>query len=196
VEEEKEELKKVKKALSDMLKLARNVVLECAFLLQLNCNIPKPIYNEDGTLNAGESPFLVTRDIANRQILVVSKVIMKKGVAGLTNIGSAGAVQSTQAGLNVSQHLNPGAFNDESVFVATEAPQLYQMTRAAVESGKVNENYVKTKIDSMCGCPKKEKMAFYQKEQDETIGKFLYSMSKMLVHNCDQCKEPLFKHLI
>ena len=26
---------------------------------------------------------------------------------------------------------------------------------------KVNENYVKTKIDSMCGCPKKEKMQFY-----------------------------------
>jgi hypothetical protein len=58
------------------------------------------------------------------------------------------------------------------------------MARAA-ETGKVNENYVKTKIDSMCGCPKKEKMTFYLKEQDETIGKFLYNMSKMLINNCD-----------
>lgn len=48
----------------------------------------------------------------------------------------------------------------------------------------------------MCGCPKKEKMTFYQKDQDETIGKFLYNMSKMLINNCEQCKEPLFKHLI
>lgn len=34
------------------------------------------------------------------------------------------------------------------------------MARAA-DKEKVNENFVKTKIDSMCGCPKKEKMTFY-----------------------------------
>lgn len=30
----------------------------------------------------------------------------------------------------------------------------------------------------MCGCPKKEKMTFYTKDTDETIGKFLYKMAK------------------
>lgn len=64
--EEIDELKKVKQALREMLKLARNVVLEKAFLLQLNCNIPKPVYSEDGSLNVLESPFLVTRNIPNR----------------------------------------------------------------------------------------------------------------------------------
>lgn len=75
-------------------------------------------------------------------------------------------------------------------------PNVYAMSRGAPNAGKVNENDVKTKIDSMCGCPKKEKMTFYQKEQDETVGKFLYSLSKMLINNCEQCKEPLIKHLI
>jgi hypothetical protein len=65
----------------------------------------------------------------------------------------------------------------------------------AADKEKVNENYVKTKIDSMCGCPKKEKMTFYGKDQDETIGKFLYRMSKMFSSQCDQCKELMFKHL-
>lgn len=66
MQDEIDELKKVKQALREMLKLARNVVLERAFLLQLNCHIPKPVYNEDGSLNVGESPFLVTRNIPNR----------------------------------------------------------------------------------------------------------------------------------
>lgn len=86
-----------------MLKLARNVVLERAFLLQLNCLIPKPLFNEDGTLNAQESPFLVTRNITNRQTLVVSKVIMKKGIAGLSNMGGSAPITTTgNNNLNVS----------------------------------------------------------------------------------------------
>jgi hypothetical protein len=60
---ELEELKKVKQALREMLKLARNVILEKAFLLQLGCNIPKPVYDEKGQLNADESPFLINRNI-------------------------------------------------------------------------------------------------------------------------------------
>lgn len=190
MQEELDELKKVKQALREMLKLARNVVLERAFLLQLNCNIPKPVYNEDGSLNAHESPFLVTRNIPNRQTFVVSKVIMKKGVAGLS-AGPSNPVMTTNPNLNVSQNINPSAFvnNDESAFhqplTDTVSPNVLQMTRTVTDTGKVNENYVKTKIDSMCGCPKKEKMTFYQKEQDETVGKFLYSLSKMLINNCE-----------
>ncbi len=70
------------------------------------------------------------------------------------------------------------------------------MARAAADKDKVNENYVKTKIDSMCGCPKKEKFTFYVKEQDETIGKFLFKMSKQFSMQCDQCKEPMYKHFV
>ena len=77
---ELDELKKVKQALREMLKLARNVILERAFLLQLNCSIPKPIYDEKGMLNVSESPFLITKNIQNRQTLVMSVVTMKKGV--------------------------------------------------------------------------------------------------------------------
>jgi hypothetical protein len=60
---ENEELKKVKTALREMLKLARNVVLERAFLFQLNCAIPKPVFDDKGLLVVAESPFLVTRNI-------------------------------------------------------------------------------------------------------------------------------------
>jgi hypothetical protein len=75
-----DELKRVKQALREMLKLARNVILERAFLLQLNCQIPKPVYDDKGTLVASESPFLITKNIMNRQTLVMSTVNMKKGV--------------------------------------------------------------------------------------------------------------------
>lgn len=34
-------------------------------------------------------------------------------------------------------------------------------------NSKVNENYVKTKIDSMCGCPKKKKR--WNSTQDKTM---------------------------
>lgn len=61
-----DELKKVKQALREMLKLARNVVLERAFLSQLNCSIPKPHYDEKGQMVVADSPFLVTRNIQNR----------------------------------------------------------------------------------------------------------------------------------
>ena len=34
-----------------------------------------------------------------------------------------------------------------------------------VDENKVDENYVKRKIDSMCGCPQKEKNTFYVKDK-------------------------------
>ena len=80
---EEKELQDVKLALREMLKLARNVVLERAFLDQINCHIPRPIYDERGILNSFVSPFLITKNIKNRSILVLNKVIMKKGVANL-----------------------------------------------------------------------------------------------------------------
>lgn len=77
---EKEELKNVKEGLKEMLKLARNIVLERSFLYQMNCKIPNP-FTEAGLINAAESPFLITKNIENRSSLVVNKVIMKKGNA-------------------------------------------------------------------------------------------------------------------
>ena len=61
---------------------------------------------------------------------------------------------------------------------------------------KVNENYVKTKIDSMCGCPKKEKMQFYQKTNDETLGNMLRKLCKHANNPCEYCKEPMYRHFI
>lgn len=64
----------------EMLKLARNIVLERSFLYQMNCKVPYP-FTESGLINAAESPFLITKNIENRSSLVVNKVIMKKGNA-------------------------------------------------------------------------------------------------------------------
>lgn len=60
-----------------MMQLARNVVLERSFLMDLNTQIPRALL-DDESVNVAESPFLITRNIANRQTLVLSKVIMKK----------------------------------------------------------------------------------------------------------------------
>lgn len=46
----------------------------------MNCKIPYP-FNEKGIINAAESPFLISKNIKNRQTIVLNKVIMKKGVA-------------------------------------------------------------------------------------------------------------------
>ena len=59
----------------------------------------------------------------------------------------------------------------------------------------MNENYVKTKIDSMCGCPTKEKMTFY-KENDDTLGNMLRKLCLKATSACEFCKEPMFKHFI
>ena len=86
---EEKELQDVKTALREMLKLARNVVLERAFLDQINSQIPKPINDERGNLLPVNSPFLITKNIKNRSILVLNKVIMKKGVANNNQQGIA-----------------------------------------------------------------------------------------------------------
>ena len=65
---------------------------------------------------------------------------------------------------------------------------------------KVDENFVKRKIDSMCGCPTKEKNTFYTKDEKEnecTFGRFLFYIAKMYVQsNCDHCREPMTRHFI
>lgn len=66
---------------------------------------------------------------------------------------------------------------------------------------KINENFVKTKIDSMCGCPIKEKITFYkendeEKNNDKTLGKFLTKLCKKAARPCEHCKDPMYKHLI
>ena len=62
-----------------MLKIARNIVLERAYLSQLYCQIPRSL-NEDNTINDMDTPFLITKNIPSRQTLVLNKVIMKKGI--------------------------------------------------------------------------------------------------------------------
>lgn len=67
------------------------------------------------------------------------------------------------------------------------------------QNQKVDENFVKRKIDSMCGCPKKEKIQFYRKDDDEnecTLGRFLFKISHLYTANCDYCKEAMKNHFI
>ena len=93
LDKEREELKKVKLALRDMLKLTRNVVLERHFLMQLNCVVPSPSVSlcdhqhPSDTHPDLESPFLIRRNILNRQTLVLSKVIIKKGIVSALQLG-------------------------------------------------------------------------------------------------------------
>ena len=72
-------MRKIKNFLREALKLARNIFLERTFLSQINSKIPKFIISEAGIVNENESPFLITKKVANRTTLVVTKVIMKKG---------------------------------------------------------------------------------------------------------------------
>jgi hypothetical protein len=44
------------------------------------------------------------------------------------------------------------------------------MVREADQKEDADENYVKRKVDSMCGCPKKEKIMFYKKYEKEKGG--------------------------
>jgi hypothetical protein len=77
-EVEEKELQEVKLALREILKLARNVVLERSFLDQINCQVPRPLLDDKVTTI---SPYLITKNIKNRSMLVLNKVIMKKGVS-------------------------------------------------------------------------------------------------------------------
>ena len=61
---------------------------------------------------------------------------------------------------------------------------------------KVNEAYVKNKINSMCGGPTKELFGFYEEGKDETLGTMLKRLCKMANNICDHCKEPMHKHYI
>ena len=58
-----------------------------------------------------------------------------------------------------------------------------QMVQDAEKNKDAEENFVKRKVDSMCGCPKKEKITFYKKEEaDEvecTLGRFLFHLSHL-----------------
>jgi hypothetical protein len=52
----------------------------------------------------------------------------------------------------------------------------------------------------MCGCPKKEKITYYKKEDNQetecTLGKFLFQISHLYTAQCEHCKEPMFRHFI
>ena len=86
-EVDEKELQEVKVALREILKLARNVVLERSFLDQINCQVPRPILDE----KSSTSPFLITKNIKNRSMLVLNKVIMKKGIINQQQAAAAGA---------------------------------------------------------------------------------------------------------
>lgn len=59
---------------------------------------------------------------------------------------------------------------------------------------------MKRKIDSMCGCPQKEKNTFYVKDKDEnecTFGRFLFNVTKLYTQKfCEGCKEPMTRHFL
>ena len=78
-EVEEKELQEVKLALREILKLARNVVLERSFLDQINCQVPRP---PPGRQNDHDYELTVSdhKNIKNLSLLVLNKVIMKKGV--------------------------------------------------------------------------------------------------------------------
>lgn len=59
---------------------------------------------------------------------------------------------------------------------------------------KIDEHFVKTKIDQMCGQPTKEKKVFYE-QNDETLGKALRRLCKEALSNCERCHTPKFKHI-
>ena len=81
-EVEEKELQEVKLALREILKLARNVILERSFLDQINCQVPRPLLDDKlSTTTTTSSPYLITNNIKNRSMLVLNKVIMKKGVS-------------------------------------------------------------------------------------------------------------------
>jgi hypothetical protein len=86
-EVEGKELQEVKLALREILKLARNVVLERSFLDQINCQVPRPLLDD----KSSTSPYLITKNIKNRSMLVLNKVIMKKGVISQQQAPAAGA---------------------------------------------------------------------------------------------------------
>ena len=77
LELQKFEVKRVKKALREMLKLARNVVLEKAFLFQMRVHLPPPVPSDSFLEN---SPFLIHKNVNNRSVLVTAKAVMKKGL--------------------------------------------------------------------------------------------------------------------
>lgn len=58
-----------------MLFIARNIILEREFLLNLKI-MPLPLQEK-------ESPFLVQNDIKNRQVMVLYKTVIRKGREGV-----------------------------------------------------------------------------------------------------------------
>jgi len=73
------EIKRVKMALREMMTMARNVILEKAFLFQIYTKIPKRL-SAQGELE-DDSPFLIKKKVENRRIMVITSVFMKKGVS-------------------------------------------------------------------------------------------------------------------
>ena len=75
-----------------------------------------------------------------------------------------------------------------------------QMVQDAEKNKDADENFVKLKVDSMCGCPKKEKITFYKKEEGDdiecTLGRFLFNLSHLYTAQCEHCKEPMFRHFL
>lgn len=97
-EVEGKELQEVKLALREILKLARNVVLERSFLDQINCQVPRPtVLDEKLGSSFSYSPYLITKNIKNRSMLVLNKVIMKKGVINPQQAPAAGGATGPPA---------------------------------------------------------------------------------------------------
>ena len=151
-------LLKVQWQLRKMLYMSRNVILEREFLYQLKIN-PQ----------AEETPYLVTRNIKNRSTLVLYKVMIKKGLQTLKNemskrmndtLNQDFSIDMTNNDNNLSRTRSKNR-RTKSVFAQSNDPekantspvQLNEYSTAEKEQDKkqIDENFVKTKFDQMCG---------------------------------------------
>ena len=154
-----------------MLYISRNIILERELLI--NLKISPPTQQTMGT--APESPFLVTHSIKNRSALVLYKVMIKKGLHTLKNEASKRAEthdDSTEEPRSRGhKKLHKKNYFNKSVFAQshkqnegmhsprgeTEPKNAENLPAELLErannerQNKIDEHFVKTKYDSMCG---------------------------------------------
>jgi hypothetical protein len=191
-----------------MLYISRNIILERELLINLKIS---PATQEPAG-EMPESPFLVTRNIKNRSALVLYKVMVKKGLNTLKNEASKRAEAPNESAeatgdphsKRKAKHHKKHIFNN--VFSQSNKQHEGQLSpggeaepknadnlpaelleRANNErQNKIDEHFVKTKYDSMCGQPAKIKFQYYninalnydfrtpsgEMEAQEQLGKF------------------------
>ena len=163
--------------LRKMLYIARNIILERELLMCLKVSPSAP-------LRTPTSPYLVTREIKNRSVLVLYKVIIRKGREGMYQKGEGKAANESIEGETPSGNASKqrrhgkkpgklnGVFHPSSKQVDSDFSGIPQVitenmnSQMAGDQGqsdkqKIDENFIKNKYDSMCSLPSKTKFKFY-----------------------------------